>query len=480
MADTSLLLIGLGVFGVLGVGRIVRSHLLRQLGVPLVFVAIAALARWGVPMAGAGGAWGEWTSVAMLLALGYLVVRLVVLAVFEWLISHRFGVHMPRLARDVVALLAYLLVAAAILHSALGIDVKALLGTGAIVTVVVGFALQETLGTLLAGLSLAWEQRLETGSWVEIDGVVGEILELGWRSLLLRTRLGERVLIPNSIVARARMKLLGAGSDAVAIPLRLGVSYAAPPHRVKRTLLRMANDLPLVATDRPPEVRVHEFGDNAITYECRLWTREPWRTSDMADDFYSRAYAALGRAGMEIPFPQRTVRMAAEPVRKDVTAQCQQALGRCPLFAGLPGDALKALASTARFLAFAPGEAVVREGEASSALYVIHHGEVMVLHGGQAVARVAAGEVFGEMAFLSGAPRTATVRAAGSLTVVEVDSHSLGALLGAHAELAEELANRMAARQRELEVREHRAEAASTHRGLAAMLRERLMRLVGG
>ena len=480
MTDTSLLMMGLGAILIIAFGRIVRSHVLRQLSGALGVTALAALAHWVARITGAGGSWDEWTSVALLMALGYLLVRLVVVAVFEWLISHRFGVHMPRLARDVVALLAYLLVAAGILHSALGIDVKALLGTGAIVTVVVGFALQETLGTLLAGLALAWEQRLEAGTWVEVEGVVGEVLELGWRSLLLRTRLGERVLIPNSVVARARIKLLGAGQDPAAIALRLGVAYAAPPHRVKRTLMRVATDLPLVMPERPPEVRVLEFGDNAVLYECRLWTREPWRTPEMADDFYGRAYAALGRNRMEIPFPQRTVWMAARPPAEDVTARCKEALGGCPLFAGIPGDALHALATTASFLTFAPGEAVVREGEASRALYVIDHGEVMVLRGGQAVARVAAGEVFGEMAFLSGAPRTATVRAATGLTVVEVDAHALGALLGDHPELAEELANRMATRQHELDARDQLGEAASTHRGLVSLLRERLMRLVGG
>ncbi len=479
MTDSTVLVMGLGAIAIIALGRMIRSRALRHLTGALALTGLAALAHWGVRMARSGGSWEEWTSVALLLALGFLLVRILVLAVFEWLISHRFGVHLPRLARDVVALLAYLLVAAGILHSALGVDVKALLGTGAIVTVVVGFALQETLGTLLAGLALAWEQRLEAGTWVEIDGVVGEVLELGWRSLLIRTRLGERVLIPNSVVARARIKLLGSGADAVAIPLRLGVSYAAPPHRVKRTLMRVATDLPLVATDRPPEVRVHDFGDSAIVYECRLWTREPWRTPEMSDDFYGRAYAALARGGMEIPFPQRTVRMAAPPPHEDVTARCKEALGGCPLFAGLPGDALAALASTARFLTFAPGEAVVREGEASRALYVIDHGEVMVLRGGQAVARVGPGEVFGEMAFLSGAPRAATVRAASGLTVVEVDAHALAALLAVHAELAEELANRMAARQQELDAHEQLSEAATTHRGLAGVLRERLMRLVG-
>jgi small-conductance mechanosensitive channel len=480
MGETSLLLVAVGAFAVLGLGRLGRSRLLRHLGGAVVFVGLTALVLWGVRMAALGATWEGWARVALLLAFGYLLVRLLVVAVFEWLIAHRFGVRIPRLARDVVALLAYLVVAAGILHGALGIDVKALLGTGAIVTVVVGFALQETLGTLLAGLALAWEQQLEAGRWVEVDGVVGEIVELGWRSLVLRTRLGERVLIPNSVVGRARIKLLGAGEEAAAVAVRIGLSYTASPEQVKRTLVGVIRDLPRLADAPASEVLVREFGDSAVIYECRLWTQEPWREAEIVDDFLTRAYAALARAGIEIPFPQRTVHKARPRTMEDGAAACRQALERCALFGDLPADALAVLAGTARALSFAPGEAVVREGEESRALYLIARGEAVVLRGRQSIAHIHAGEVFGEMAFLSGAPRAATVRAATGLSVVEVDSRALGALLEEHEELAEELANRMAERQQELVASAELAKTESTRRGLAGFLRERLLRLVGG
>ena len=114
---------------------------------------------------------------------------------------------------------------------------------------------------------------------------------------------------------------------------------------------------------------------------------------------------------------------------------------------------------------FAPGEAVVREGEASIALYVVARGEAVVVHAGQEVARVGEGEVFGEMAFLSGAPRAATVRAAAALAVVEVDSRALTALLAERRGLAEELANRMASRLQELAAREAIAAVARASEG---------------
>ena len=122
----------------------------------------------------------------------------------------------------------------------------------------------------------------------------------------------------------------------------------------------------------------------------------------------------------------------------------------------------------------------MRAGEASRALFVIARGETVIERNGEEIARVGEGEVFGEMAFLSGAPRAATVRAAAALAVVEVDSRALGALLLERSDLAEELANRMAARQQDLVAREAIAEEDAAPRGLARFLRERLLRLMAG
>lgn len=481
MSDTWVLIVGAAAFATLVLGRLAHSNIVRRLAGGLAFLAAAAVAHWVVRSTGVGGKWEEWSAVLVLLALGYLLMRLALLVLFEWLLISRFEIQVPRLARDVIALVLYLLLAAAILRASLGIEVGTLLGSAAVLTVVLGFALQETLGTLLSGLALTWEQRFQAGGWIEIDGVVGEVLELGWRSLVLRTTLGERVLIPNSQVARSRVRLLGEGDQAVAVPLRLGVAYEAPPHAVKEVLTRVAADLPRVLAHPAPQVLAREFADSAVTYECRLWTREPWRSADLADAFYTSAHAALKRAGMEIPFPQRSVHMvAASRAEADPLGMARAALARCALFAGLPGGAIAALAGSSRWQEYVSGEAVVREGEVSRALYVIAGGEAAVERGGAEIARVGAGEVFGEMAFLSGAPRAATVRAVRAFKVVEVDNRAFAALLAEHGELAQELAERMAARQQDLAAQEAVAAAGGGRKGLAAFLRERLLRLVAG
>ena len=480
MTETVTLLVGAAAVGVLALGRLLRSQVVRRLAGGLAFLALAAIAHWVVQAIQAGPNWVEWADAAVLLAIGYLALRVTLLVIFEWLLIRRFDFRVPRLALDVVNLVLYLVIAAAILRATLGLEVGTLLSSAALLTVVVGFALQETLGTLLSGLALTWEQELTAGSWVEIDGVVGEVQALGWRSLVVRTTLGERVMFSNSQVSRARVRLLGDGDLEVAVPVRLGVAYEVPPHAVREVLARVAADVPGVLRQPAPQIMTREFAESGVGYECRLWTKQAWLAPNITDDFLTRAHAALARAGMEIPFPQRSVRMVAPKAAADRVAASLDALGSSQMFGGLPDSALRLLAGTAHWLEFAPGEPVVREGEASRALFVVARGEGVVEQRGTEIARVGEGEVFGEMAFITGAPRAATVRAGSALAVVEVDSPALAALLAHQSELAEELANRVATRQEELASRGAYGGEPSQHRGLAGMLLERLQRLMAG
>ncbi len=480
MGPTTALAVAAVAAGIVMVARFGRLRLLRRLVGGLVLVTLTSLVFWGVQVLWPGSRGAEWSAAAVLLALGYVAARVLLLGVFDWLLARRFGFELPRLASDVISLIVYLVVSAAVLKSTLEIDVGPLLATSAVITVVMGLALQETLTTLLAGLTLTWERRLENGAWIQLDGVTGAVEELGWRSLVLRTRLGDRLVVPNSDLARARVRLLGRGREPVAVAVTLGVSYAAAPHAVKEVLRRVAETIPGVETSPEPQLLVREMGDSAVIYECRLWTLEPWCAADLTDAFLSRAWTALARHGMEIPFPQRTVHMVAPAEHRSSSRECGEALAGCELFRGLPKAALDGLSASAVLEVYAPGEDVVREGEASTALYVVARGRADVLRGGTRMAVVGAGEVFGEMAFLLGTPRAATVQALTELVVVRADERALRALVAERGEVAEELASRMAERQGALDAVADAPVTRQSRRTLSSTILRHLQRFVGG
>jgi small-conductance mechanosensitive channel len=452
---------------------------LRPLTLPLILTAASALAH-GV----AQSLFGDedlirWTAVALVLCLAFLIARSALLVIFDWVLVRRMGVTPPRLMREVVALLLYLVLAAMILRS-MNVEVTGLVATSAVITVVVGLALQQTLGNLLAGLALAWEQRLTIGTWVEMDGEVGLIEQTGWRSLVIRTRLGERVLTPNSDVAAARLTILGSGERPVAVPVRLGVAYRVPPDAAKEVLRRVAMDIPGVFADPEPRILASEFADSAVVYECRLWTRTPWCRDDLTDEFLTRAHAALAREGMEIPFPQRTLHRPPPQRPHDTAEKRCTALAASELFADLPESSLEILADGARIRRYAPAEAVVRTGEESTALYLVVSGEAVVEQHGRDIAILHAGDFFGETAFLSSVPRTAFVRAAGGpLEVAEIDAACLRPLLEDHPELADQLAEKMATRQLEGQELRDETGALISPKGLVNQFRQHLLKIIG-
>jgi small-conductance mechanosensitive channel len=453
---------------------------MRTLTLPLVLTAVAALAHLVVAAVPLEDGVVAGTAVALVLALAFLVARACLLLLFEWVLIKRMGFSPPRLMREVIALFLYLVLALLILR-AMDVEITGLITTSAVLTVVVGLALQQTLGNLLAGLALAWEQRLVPETWVDIDGRVSVIEETGWRSLILRNRLGERVLVPNADAGAARVTILGTGERPVAIPLRVGVAYAVPPDAAKGVLLEVASDTPGVEKDPPPQVLTSEFADSAVVYECRLWTLTPWRRDDLTDAFLTRAHAALARAGMEIPFPQRTVHQAKAAAPLDTVERRRAALDACGLLAGAPSEALDALAASSRLRRYAPGETVVREGEASTALYLVAAGKAVVLQRkGRELARVGSGDFFGEMAFLTGSLRNATVRASEApLEVLEIDENGLQSLLFDRPDLAGQLAEKMAVRQLAGEELRDETGALISPAGLVTQIRKHLLRLVG-
>lgn len=171
----------------------------------------------------------------------------------------------------------------------------------------------------------------------------------------------------------------------------------------------------------------------------------------------------------------------ASPAKQHDTAERRRsALAECDLFADLSESALGLLADSARIRRYAPGEAVVRTGEESTALYLIASGEAAVEQHGRDIATLRAGDFFGETAFLSSGPRTADVRAIGGpIEVVEIDAACLRPLLEDHVELADQLAEKMATRQLEGQQLRDETGALISPKGLVTQFRRHLLKIIG-
>src|ERR1051325_4246690 len=114
----------------------------------------------------------------------------------------------PRIARDLLGALAYLVLAITILSRS-GVDIAGVIATSAVITAVIGFSLQDTLGNIMGGLALQMEHTIHVGDWVRIEQQEGRVQEIRWRQTSIETRNWDTVVIPNGALMKSQVIVLG-------------------------------------------------------------------------------------------------------------------------------------------------------------------------------------------------------------------------------------------------------------------------------
>lgn len=175
--------------------------------------------------------WRPYLRVTWMLALAFGAVRFTVALALAVRRRLRSGPS-AKIHRDVVDFVLYVICAVPILKTQLKLDVTTLLGTSAVLSLVLGLALQDTLGNLFAGLSLQLERPFEVGDFIRVDALEGRVVQIAWRSTRLETVRRELVTLPNSVVAKGHV-VSYSGGPAVALDLSVVASYDAAPNLVK-------------------------------------------------------------------------------------------------------------------------------------------------------------------------------------------------------------------------------------------------------
>lgn len=396
------------------------------------------------------------------------------------------GPMMPKLARDVLRVVvlaaAGLVIATAILRQPL----PAVLVSSTVLSAVIGLALQDVLKNVFAGMAIELEHPFGRGDWLFLDGQTVQVVDTSWRSVRLRTRDGIDLWEPNSTFSGSRVVNYGNGQRPIGINFRVGLSYDAPPARVRAALLQAARNVPEALAAPEPETFVESYGEFRIEYRLRVWTRAVANLSRFESSVYSRIWYELQRHGLAVPMPTRAVRMQdadqlAERTEGEQRRRAGRLLRETLLFRDLPEEAVERLAAAAERRHYDEGEVLVREGEQGGSLFVIAQGRVRVTAAGSAsdsrpiaLATIEEGSFLGEISLLTGEPRSATVTSDGGCEVLVLAKEALAPLLEQDPKLAESLAAAVVARQArtaaKLEDRRERSREAFDERHAGSML----------
>jgi len=290
-----------------GVGVADALSILRPLSQRIVAV-LGARVGWGAVRSSLG----DLVAFGVVVWLTYLASQ-AVRAVLEEDVFARVTVRRGIAAAfSSLAHYSVLLVGFLLALGALGIDLTRITIIAGALGVGVGFGLQNVVNNFVSGLILLFERPIQVGDSVQLGTLVGEVKRIGIRSSTVRTYEGAEVIVPNGSLVSDQVTNWTLSDRMRRIDLDVGVGYGADPHQVVTLLAEVARANPEVLPDPAPVVLFLGFGDSALNFQVRAWTArfEEWvRTRS---ELGLAVHAALKEAGIEIPFPQREVRIVHE------------------------------------------------------------------------------------------------------------------------------------------------------------------------
>lgn len=405
-----------------------------------------------------------------LVLLGVLVASEAVLAtIFDFYFPVAKKSEIPTLFRDLVRGLVYIGLFLAFVGLVLKRDLDSLLVGSAVITVSIGFALQETLGNFFAGLALRLSRPYALGDFVQVGEIEGRVDKIDWRQTSVFTFTGDYMILPNSMLAKEPINNYSSPTTLHARDIRVGLHYRHPPNLVISTMKSVLGDIDSVLKKPEPEFHLLDFDDSSINYRIRFWIRDYARRFQIDTDVRIGLWYAFHRGGLEIPFPIRT--LIQEPVVSEKNVE--QVLGfltTVDFLEALGEEKLSVLADRARFQLFAAGEKICVQGEPGDSFYIIRSGQVEVdVKDGQGETilnfELAVGNYFGEMALLTGEPRSATVSAVTDAELLTVAKEDLRELIVAHPEVEKIISKVLAQRQLRTEQAQQEAEEERANRG---------------
>ena len=421
--------------------RLVRSRLLTSAVLFGAYTIGAALAAYApLPPAVAQ----QIRSFSPLLLAFAFATLVVVLSINPWR-EDRLPDRFPTIVQDAIVIALFAIVATLFMQ-------EKVLATTAVGAVVIGFALQDTLGNLFSGLAIQIDKPFRVGHWVTIAGLEGLVTEVTWRATKIRTKAGNFVVVPNSVVAKETITNYSQPTQETRLEVEVGASYDTPPNEVKAAITQALRDEPLLVSAREPEILIADFAASAVTYKVRVWTNDFAADMRVRDRVRSHIYYAFRRHGITIPYPIQVQieRPAAAPA--DITSRARvQALDGVAIFASLTGEQRAQLMAASRDVLYEAGKAIVHEGDAGASMFVLTRGEasVTLAHTDGELARHSEGGYFGEMSLLTGDPRTATVTAVTDCELIEIGVDAFRRVVLADAALVERVAAAVAARRAE-------------------------------
>ncbi|WP_018866363.1 MULTISPECIES: mechanosensitive ion channel family protein [unclassified Thioalkalivibrio] len=247
---------------------------------------------------------------AVYLLVGLLVARLVSRGLAR-VLEDKLDAQQVMLTRRISFYVIVLLVLASALRE-LGFDLTVLLGAAGILTVALGFASQTSASNLISGLFLIGERPFSVGDVIKVGDATGEVLSIDPLSVKLRTFDNLMVRVPNESLVKSQLTNLSR-FPIRRLDMQIGVAYHTDLKQLRDVLMGVAEGNPVCLEEPKPLFIFLEYGDSALKIQLSVWARRE-KFLDLRNSMHEGVKAALDEAGIDIPFPQRTLGSLGGPL----------------------------------------------------------------------------------------------------------------------------------------------------------------------
>src|SRR5438067_1187253 len=366
----------------------------------------------------------------------FLGVRALSTIIFDFAFRIRRGYEAPTLVRNIFSLGAFTILFLLVFNRIYSeVNLGALFTTSAIFGVIIGLALQDTLGNFFSGISLHADRPFQVGDVIVVGQQkhTGVVEGITWRAIKIRTFQNHIVLVSNSNAAKEAIEV-APRNNLNARLVFFGTLYTDSPAKTIHIVREAVHDAENVSRRIVPIVRIRNLGEYAIEWEIKYWLEDYAKYNDTDALVRQRVWYALRRNGLTFAYPTRTIQVERKRPAQPTTAEeaIVDRLSAVEVFAPLSLEEVQKVASTTSGHVFAPGETLIRAGDAGSSMFVVHSGRVQVQVNENARARAVAvldeGDFFGEMGLFTGEPRTANVVALDETEVLEIGHEAMRGL----------------------------------------------------
>lgn len=391
------------------------------------------------------------------------IVRCVNLIVFGAAFRKTSEYEISSLLRTVLSIIIYIVAFFIIFQTQYpSIELTALFTGSTILGIVVGLALQDTLGNLFAGIAIQADQSFQVGDVISIGNHgMGTVEGVSWRGVKIRTFQNKLLVISNSVIGKETLEIASRGSLNARI-VRFNTLYTNSPAKVMQVVRETVRQVENVSPKRRPKVRIWNLGDNGIDWEIKYWTINYRRHNDTDALIRKRIWYAFQREGLDFAYPTRTIYMSKQSEEEEVFIETydeiRERISNVDIFAPLSDEEIRLISKTCLVRVFAPEEPIITNGQKGDSMFLIHRGEVRVQVADNGIPKTIStlneGKFFGEASFLTGKPRSVDVIANLETKVIEIQSGVLRPILKSHPDLVKTISEIVEERRELLAKRE--------------------------